>query len=203
MVFFSLSGTVQAAEFNGKVIVVIDGDTLMVLRGNKPVKVRLAGIDAPEIAQPYGQASKDSLMAMVKDQTVQISSKAIDIYGRMVAVVRIGEKNINDEQVRRGMAWEYSRFNNNQVVISLQQQSQQEKRGLWAAAEAIPPAQWRKMHPSYSPNSATLNATCAKKRCSEMSSCEEARDYQTRCKIETLDGDNDGIPCEQLCSTQN
>lgn len=204
------AGLTQAVEFSGKVIAVMDGDTLMVMQGRKPVKVRLAEIDAPEKAQPYGMASQQSLSKMVMGKQIQVKSRAIDDYGRMVAMLSIDGLNVNHEQVRRGMAWEYSRFHNNHVVLALQHEAQLDKRGLWAGEDTMEPAQWRKQHPSATTDAAVEpvasrraellpDPTCAKKNCSEMTSCEEARDYFSRCDAKTLDGDNDGTPCENLC----
>jgi len=198
-VLLCVSGWMFAAEFTGKVVAVMDGDTIMVLQGEKTVKIRLAEIDAPERAQPYGLASQQSLSAMVKGKIIQVNSRAMDDYGRMIAMLSIDGLNVNHEQVRRGMAWEYSRFHNNRVVMALQHEAQLAKRGLWAGDEITEPSQWRKQHPSVLPSTAPSDISCAKKRCSEMVSCEEARDYFTRCGIKELDGDSDGIPCEELC----
>lgn len=207
-----MGGWAQAADFSGKVIAVLDGDTLLVLRGGKPVKVRLAGIDAPEKAQPYGIASQQSLAELAMDKQVRVVSRAVDDYGRLVVTVSIGEINVNHEQVRRGMAWEYSRFRNRELM-ALQRDAQQARRGLWAD-EAIAPAQWRKQHPgswvvqpyvaalpvSASADATTFDASCGKKRCSEMTSCEEARHHLAKCGVKTMDGDGDGLPCEALCA---
>lgn len=197
---FCMVGWAQAADFSGKVIAVLDGDTLLVLRGGKPVKVRLAEIDAPETAQPYGAASQQSLAALVLDKQVSVASRAVDDYGRLVAVVSIGAINVNQEQVRRGMAWEYSRFRNKRELLTLQRDAQQAGRGLWAG-EAIAPAQWRKQHPRV-PTSPRVSdgAACGnKKYCSDMISCAEARHYLADCGVVTLDGNGDGVPCEKLC----
>ena len=206
----------QAADFSGKVIAVLDGDTLLVLRGGKPVKVRLAEIDAPEKAQPYGAASQESLAGLVMGRQVRVASRAVDDYGRLVATVSIDEANVNHEQLRRGMAWEYSRFHSNRELMALQRDAQQARRGLWAG-DAIEPSQWRKQHPgslAAQPSLAVLPASAPaiaipatsacgnKKHCPEMSSCEEARYYFAKCGVKTVDGDDDGLPCEKLCVSQ-
>jgi endonuclease YncB( thermonuclease family) len=202
LVLLCTTGWTQAAEFTGKVIAVMDGDTLLVMQGDKPVKVRLAEVDAPEKAQPYGMASQQSLADMVMGKQVQIASRAIDDYGRMIAIVSVDGLNANHEQVRRGMAWEYSRFHNNRPVMALQGEAQQAKRGLWAGEGIVEPAQWRKLHPSTLSATAPADPSCAKKRCDQMSSCAEAKDYLSRCGNKSLDGDSDGTPCEELCMPQ-
>jgi len=203
-------GAVSAADFTGKVIAVPDGDTLLVLQNGKPVKVRLAEVDAPEKAQPYGIASQKSLVELAMGKLVKVVARAVDDYGRLVATVYAGALNVNHEQVRRGMAWEYSRFRNNRELIALQRDAQQARRGLWAAEGALEPSQWRKQHP-YLAHSAPLAASTAatapsvtcgsKKRCAQMSSCEEARRHLELCGPESLDGDRDGVPCEKLCGS--
>ncbi len=194
-----------AEEFSAKVIAVLDGDTVLVLRGAQQIKVRLANIDAPEKAQEYGMASKQSLAEMVLRKQVQVSSQAMDEYGRMVAQIQAGGLKVNEEQVRRGMAWEYSHFHSDRNYLALQSEAQQARRGLWAQGNPTPPWDWRKQHPSTvaaQPNAVVspVRSCGNKKHCSEMSSCEEARYYFTNCGIKALDGDGDGVPCEKLCA---
>lgn len=225
---FFIGGIAEAADFSGKVLAVLDGDTLLVLRNcegvepkapgtlrrppcgdNRPAKVRLAEIDAPEKAQPYGTASQESLVELVMGKQIKAAVRAADDYGRLVATVHADGFNVNHEQVRRGMAWEYSRFHSNRGLMALQHEAQQAKRGLWADEEAVEPSHWRKQHPASAQSHAGVLQVAAtapgiacgsKKYCSEMASCEEARHYLTQCGIKTLDGNNDGVPCEKLCS---
>ncbi len=202
MLLLLFGGVAGAADFSGKVIAVLDGDTLMVLRGGRPVKVRLAEVDAPEKAQPYGAAAQRSLAELVMGKQIKVAVRASDDYGRLVATVHADGLNVNHEQVRRGMAWEYSRYHGNRELLALQREARQDRRGLWAEAGVVEPSQWRKLHPVSAPAAATAPAnTCGSKRhCSEMSSCEEARHHLAQCGSKTLDGNGDGVPCEKLCS---
>lgn len=210
------SSAVQGAEFYAKVVAVLDGDTVLALRNNRTVKVRLAEIDAPEKAQPFGETSRRSLSDMVLGKQVKISSQAVDQYGRMIAHLDLNGLGVNAEQIRRGMAWEYSHFHGNKALVALQEEAKGVPRGLWALSNPIPPWEWRKSHPGTfgdqpratglpraAPAAAALSgAACgSKKHCSEMVSCEEARRYLTQCGIKTLDGNGDGMPCESLCGS--
>ena len=193
----------------------MDGDTVLISKGGgQPIKVRLVGIDAPEREQEYGMASGKSLRDLVLRKQVKVSSKGTDDYGRLLAEISVDGLNVNQEQVRRGMAWNYSRFRNNHELAALQREAQQARRGLWASESAIEPSQWRKQHPSASPTVVADPAlrpgsgqalrpgsgqACIKNRCAEMTSCEEAKYYLAHCHVKTMDGDNDGIPCEKLC----
>lgn len=202
-------------EFTAKVIAVLDGDTVLIKRASGLLKIRLAGIDAPEKAQTFGEASKRSLSGMVLGKQVKIASQTMDQYGRMVAHLSVDGLDVNAEQIRRGMAWEYSNFHSNQALIALQDEARQAPRGLWAQSNPTPPWEWRKQHPSTfstQPNAAVSSDTthadatspdpgCGnKKHCSEMSSCEEAKHYFAQCGVKSLDGDGDGMPCERLCA---
>ena len=102
-----LFNTALAEEFYAKIIVVIDGDTVVIRRASGLLKIRLAEIDAPEKGQPFGEESKQSLSNMVLRKQVKVESRAADKYGRMVATLHAGGLDVNTEQVRRGMAWEY------------------------------------------------------------------------------------------------
>ena len=207
---FCTNSWAHGAEFTAKVIAVLDGDTVLVRRAGGLVKIRLAEIDAPEKAQTFGETSKRSLSDMVLSKQVNVVSQAVDQYGRIVAHLNVNGLDVNAEQIRRGMAWEYSNFHSNKVLIALQNEAQQAPRGLWAQSNPTPPWAWRKLHPSTQVGAVanpatdhltTPNAGCGnKKHCAEMSSCEEARFYLTQCDVKSLDGDGDGTPCEELCA---
>jgi micrococcal nuclease len=201
-----LLGTLTAAyaeEFSARVIVVIDGDTVLILRGNKQIKVRLAGIDAPEKAQAFGENSKQSLTELVLNKQVRVDSQAMDSYGRMVAQIKVDELNVNYEQVQRGMAWAYSRFNRSKALHVLQAGAMETKRGLWAQTDPIPPKEWRRTHATSQQQYGVRNDICGSKRyCSQMSSCDEANFYLSHCNAKSLDKNRNGVPCENLCSAK-
>ncbi len=219
----SLSQFAFSQEFTTKVIAVLDGDTVLIRRGNGVQKIRLADIDAPEVghagmgdqrpnsqrAQPFGESSKRSLSEMVLGKQVQVISQAVDQYGRLVAHLGLDGLDVNTEQIRRGMAWEYSHYHSNQALIALEAEARQAPRGLWAQNNPIPPWDWRKLHPNTyrkpvardAQNTQTpADPACTpRKHCSLMTSCEEAKRYMQRCGGGTMDGDGDGVPCEHLC----
>ncbi|MFZ1642126.1 MAG: thermonuclease family protein [Candidatus Contendobacter sp.] len=96
--------TVQAETLTGRVVGVHDGDTLTLLvAGNRQVKVRLAGIDAPELAQPFGQKSKQSLSKLAFNQPATVAVSKIDDYGRGFEVGN-GGRGRNRQVFAHGMA---------------------------------------------------------------------------------------------------
>jgi len=204
-VLLSLCSLLQAEEFDARVIAVMDGDTVLLLRDGNKVKVRLVNIDAPESDQEFGRESRQSLADKVLKKQVHVNSRAVDIYGRMVADISVDGRSVNEAQVQSGMAWENSHFHGNKHYQSLNRDAQQARRGLWAQpVKPVSPEQWRKTHPSklHLPQAAAakVNSACGKKHlCSQMVSCEEAKIYFLPCGLITLDGNADGIPCESLC----
>jgi hypothetical protein len=133
-----------------------------------------------------------------------VNSRAVDSYGRMIAELSVDGQSVNEEQVRGGMAWEYSHFHNNKLYLSLHNEALKARRGLWSHSAPIAPWEWRKQHPgpdhaSPSPVVARQVVCGKKRRCAQMSGCAEALHYLTQCGIRTLDANADGVPCEQLC----
>lgn len=134
-----------AADLPCKVVGVADGDTITALcQGNEQVKVRLAEIDAPEKAQPFGAKSKLSLSDLCFGKMAQIAEQDRDRYGRTIARVRCAGIDANAEQVRRGLAWVYDRYVTDPDLYPLQDAARAERRGLWADSTPTPPWEWRK-----------------------------------------------------------
>lgn len=192
-------------EFNARIIAVMDGDTVLALKGADKIKIRLADIDAPEKAQEFGMESRQALIKMVLRKQVRVNSRAIDSYGRTVAELSVDGRSVNEEQVRSGMAWEYSHFHSDKHFIALQNEAQHARRGLWAQADPVPPWEWRKTHAASNPVRpvAMRDYMCGSKhRCAQMRSCDEAYFFLTRCGVKSLDRNGDGVPCESLCASR-
>lgn len=146
-----IASGVQAETFATRVVAVLDGDTILILRQGKPVKLRMANIDAPEKAQAFGKQSRASLLEMVGKKQVRVDTRAVDQYGRVIGLISVDGRSINQEQVRRGMAWEYSNRHSDKTYLALQNEARQAQRGLWAQTTPQAPWQWRKLHPSVKP----------------------------------------------------
>jgi endonuclease YncB( thermonuclease family) len=135
-----------AEQFTGKVVGILDGDTISVLRGGKAVKVRLHGVDTPEKAQAFGTQARKFTgdLAFQRDVTVQI--RATDRYGRLVGEVLLPDgRNLNQELVKAGMAWWYRQYAPNDTTLAqLEAEARTARRGLWVDAHPVPPWQWRK-----------------------------------------------------------
>lgn len=130
--------------FKGKVIRVLDGDTIEVLQENKPVRVRLANIDVPEKKQAYGRWSTNQLKGLVAAQPVTVTYTQTDRYGRIIGrVFTTNGIEANRFMVKSGAAWVYERYNTDKALPALQREAQEQKRGLWADPNPVPPWEWR------------------------------------------------------------
>lgn len=201
----ALAVTATAETLSGKVIGVTDGDTIKVLVAERPIKVRLAEIDTPERGQPWAKRAKQALSHKVFDQEVEVRVVTVDRYGRTVGHIWLADRQINRELVREGHAWVYRSYLKDKTLLDEETHAQANRLGLWGLPEAerVPPWEWRrgKRKPRPKPErQLPPNLKCGTKRkCGEMTSCEEARFYLEKCGVKQLDGDGDGVPCESLC----
>jgi micrococcal nuclease len=136
---------VLAAEFQGKVVGVADGDTITVLRDRESVRVRLNGIDAPEQGQAFGNRAKQFTSSLAFGKVVTARVKDRDRYGRLVADVILPDgRNLNHELVRTGFAWWFRRYApNDRMLADLEAEAPEARRGLWADPKPVAPWEWR------------------------------------------------------------
>ncbi len=102
-------------------------------RTKKPVRVRLANIDAPEKKQPFGRWSATQLKDLVAGKPVTVQYAQTDRYGRILGRVYTADgTEANRWQVRNGAARVYPDYNNDYTLPPLQRDARALKRGLWA-----------------------------------------------------------------------
>lgn len=127
-----------------KVVGVHDGDTITGLDDTKTQhKIRLDAIDAPELGQPFGQASKRALSEMVFGRDVTVIRKTTDRYGRTVGHVLIDGRDVNLAMLEAGMAWHYKEYDRNKRLAEAEISARDAKIGLWRDGGAVPPWDWR------------------------------------------------------------
>lgn len=144
------TGLAGAATVEGRVMRVADGDTITVLDvSNSQHKVRLAGIDAPEKKQAFGKRSKESLSGLVFGKSVTLETYKLDLYGREISKVLVGDLDVNLEQVKRGMAWHYKAYQREQLqpdrasYAKAEEDARAARVGLWVDAQPMPPWEFR------------------------------------------------------------
>lgn len=141
-----------AYNVEGRVVGVSDGDTITVLDSTKTRhRIRLAGIDAPESKQAFGQASKKHLSDLVFNRNITLDCGKTDKYRREVCVVMVNGQDANLAQVKAGMAWWYRKYRSEQTsqeradYEAAEAAAKAGKIGLWSEADPVPPWEWR--HP--------------------------------------------------------
>lgn len=127
---------------SGKVVSIHDGDTITVLQGKQQVKVRLFGIDAPELKQPYGKKSKQFLANLIAGEAVEVEENGKDKYKRVLGVVYYNGQDINAQMVSSGYAWAFVKYSKD--YVKHQEYAVSKKFGLWSDKEPIAPWEFRK-----------------------------------------------------------
>jgi endonuclease YncB( thermonuclease family) len=122
-----------------------DGDTCTVIRDSgQRVTVRLHGVDAPELDQPYGPQARLLINSLVAGQHVDVRPTGDASYGRTVAdLVMPGGRDVGATLVASGAAWVAQRWNHDPAAYAAQGNAQRAHLGLWVDAAAMPPWQWR------------------------------------------------------------
>lgn len=140
----------QAATLTGRVVGVSDGDTITLLDNtNTQFKIRLAGIDAPEKKQAFGQVSKKALSDLVYDKQVNVEYDKQDRHGRTVGKVIVNGLDANLEQVKHGLAWFYRKYKNDMVFadrinyLHAEEDARDSKIGLWVENDVEAPWDFR------------------------------------------------------------
>lgn len=130
-----------------EVVGVIDGDTVDVLSpDHKITRCRLFGIDAPEKGQAFGQAAKKSLSDLTYRKALDVRVVDTDRYGRAICRLTLAGIDINREQVTRGMAWVYRRYNQEPAYYNAETAAVAARLGLWSDASPVPPWNYRHGH---------------------------------------------------------
>lgn len=219
--------TPPVAAFEGRVVRVLDGETLVLRLPDKSEQtVRLRHIDAPESCQPGGAEAMQSLVdvALGKNVLVGDAPRAKPQPQPLLAAVTLDGVDLSRRQVEEGHAWSLRFRHDTGPLVKEERMARALRRGFHAAGNSEMPKDFRQRNgpcvageavrpgaalaPAISPapavattSSATSPYRCdGRTRCTQMSSCQEATFFLKNCPSVAMDGDRDGIPCEdQWC----
>ncbi|MEJ2115723.1 MAG: thermonuclease family protein [Gammaproteobacteria bacterium] len=137
----------KSQTYEGKVIKVIDGDSINIVYKGKPLRIRLAEIDAPERSQPFWKKSREALAYYVAGKEVQIVEVDIDRYERVVGQVYLNDIWVNAELVRGGYAYVYPKYATTKHLYEYESIARESQVGIWSLPgnERMKPWDWRKM----------------------------------------------------------
>ncbi len=144
-----LANSAQAREtFVGQVTYVTDGDTLWVQPdgGGAARKLRLTGMDAPEICQHGGKTARDVLAQLALHRRVAVDVAYFDRYGRGLATVRLDGQDLAAQMVRAGQAWSYGWRGRPGRYAAEEAFARQSRLGVFAAIHPESPRAFRKRH---------------------------------------------------------
>jgi len=148
----SVPSNAQIVE--GRVVHVVDGDTIDVNLGGKIFRVRYIGVDTPETVHPsqpvecMGREASAFNKQLVEGKIVRLEKdiSETDKYGRLLRYIYVGETFVNAELVRQGLA-QVSTYppdvKYQDLYLQLQREARAAGRGLWGGAcesFAVPPA---------------------------------------------------------------
>jgi len=171
-----------------KVTRIIDGDTIELFNGEK---VRLICIDTPERGEDYYEEASDYLEDLILNENVELVKdiSETDRYGRLLRYIYLDGKFINKKVVEKGLARAYPYSPDTAKcpeIESAEEIAKNKKIGIW------------KEDTSKSDSGCSGNIY----NCGDFNSCSGVMDVFNACSydVNKLDRDNDGIPCESLCS---
>lgn len=133
---------------NGKAISIIDGDTYDILvEGNKTLRVRMEGIDAPEKGMPFYRVAKSCLGEMCFNKNVRLEVTSKDQHGRTLAFSYLDDgRELSHEMIKAGLAWHFKKYSTDKFLSNLETEARNSKIGLWADKNPMPPWENRRLH---------------------------------------------------------
>lgn len=128
-----------------EVVRVVDGDTFVL---NDYKRIRLYGIDCPELDQPLGTAAAELTRELTMTQSVTVVAHYLDRYGRTVATIYLEDgRCVQEELLLSGLAWVDTRYCRADICVEwlqLEDEARKHCTGLWGEPKAIAPWEWRK-----------------------------------------------------------
>lgn len=134
--------------YEGKVVKVLDGDSLNIIQQGEEIRVRLAEVDAPEHGQAFWKKSRQALEKHVAGKNVSVEEFDRDQYGRIVGHVYVNDTWVNASLVKQGYAYVYTRYAVSKKLYKYESQAEKKRLGVWQLPEKqrIKPWVWRKTH---------------------------------------------------------
>jgi len=131
----------------GKVIAILDGDTYDILfGGNKTVRIRIEGIDAPEKGMPFYRVAKNYLEKLCFEKNVRLQIQSKDMHGRTIAYSYLDDgTELSHEMIKAGLAWHFKKYSSDSVLSDLEIEARNSKLGLWADVHPMPPWENRRL----------------------------------------------------------
>jgi endonuclease YncB( thermonuclease family) len=144
-----LATTVRAATLQAKVTEVQSGNRLVVSNINRALRVHLKGVAPPEVGQPFSDAAREHLKALVLDKAVSVEYTNLS-EGYLDARLFLKDVDIGSQMIRDGVAWYDPSVTtglsvaDQNIYLQCEQAARSEKRGLWADQNPVSPWDFRR-----------------------------------------------------------
>ena len=140
-----ISSVLWANEIiSGKVINVVDGNTLELLANDNEIyKILLYGIDCPEIEQEFGEKSKRFLEKLILNKNIDVEIQGKDRMGNRLGIILINGEDSRKILLQEGLAWTSERQPIQELEI-IKEKAREKGRGLWKEQDPIPPWTFRR-----------------------------------------------------------
>jgi micrococcal nuclease len=133
VVLLIISGLAAGGDtFTGRVVAVVDGDTIKVMHDGRAERIRIYGIDCPELGQPYGTAARKFTSFLAFGKTVTMETRTTDRYGRTISTVLLPEgSDLGKELLHAGFAWWYRKYAPAEILLErLESEAREARKGL-------------------------------------------------------------------------
>jgi endonuclease YncB( thermonuclease family) len=134
-------------SIEGKVIGIVDGDTFDLLDdSNQTIRIRMEGIDAPERGMPFYQVAKKQLSSLCFGKRIVVQITQAESGNRKIGFSYLSDgTELSHAMIRAGLAWHFTRYNDDPDLARLEQEAREARRGLWKDPNPIPPWEIRKI----------------------------------------------------------
>lgn len=133
-----------------RLVRVFDGDSMLMRNPEgETLKMRIAGIDAPEKNQPFADPARDRLTELLQQGPLEVAILKKDVYGRWLASIRVGDKDLGQQLLEEGHVWFFRRYQSDltneqrRLYDSAEKLARDARRGLWADTRPLPPWEFR------------------------------------------------------------
>jgi len=130
--------------WEGKVVQVVAGDHLRVLKSETPVDVILAAVDCPEPGQPYAETARAFVADLANGKRVTVWALGKDAHGSVIAQVFTDKVNLSKALLQAGLAWHIRQHPVDMTHTTLEMSARAAQKGLWRQPHPVPPWEYRR-----------------------------------------------------------
>ncbi|MGH9969591.1 MAG: thermonuclease family protein [Pyrinomonadaceae bacterium] len=142
-------GLARAGTLYGTVTEIDDGDTVTIICLNRPLKVRLMGIDAPDNNQAYADVARQHLSDLILNKFVTVQYSSLGAHGLIIGKVFLKEMDVGAQMIRDGVAWFSKDYDTSltekerEVYAASEVAARNEQRGIWQDKNPLPPWEFK------------------------------------------------------------